>query len=104
GRRPHSCCTRDPTSDVLSSDLGATFTGALSRAPGESVTGGPYAIGQNTLSAGTNYVITYVGANLTITAKAITVTADAQTKHFGEDQKSVAYGKSEEVASLSCAM
>ena len=36
------------------------------------------------LTAGSNYAITYVGANLAITAKPITVTADAQTKVYGE--------------------
>jgi len=55
----------DPTFTYTSSDPAATFTGALSRAPGEDV--GTYAILQNNLSAGSNYAITYVGANLTIT-------------------------------------
>jgi hypothetical protein len=45
--------------------IGDTFTGALTRAPGE--TAGTYAIQQGTLSAGSNYTITtFVGANLTI--------------------------------------
>ncbi len=43
---------------------GDTFSGALTRDPGE--TPGQYAITQGTLSAGSNYAITYVGANLTI--------------------------------------
>jgi len=42
-----------------------SFTGALTRAPGDTV--GTYAIQQGTLSLGTNYSLTYVGANLTIT-------------------------------------
>jgi hypothetical protein len=46
-----------PNHDLIS------FTGALSRAPGEAV--GVYPIGQNTL-ANSNYFVTYVGANLTI--------------------------------------
>jgi hypothetical protein len=41
------------------------FSGALSRAPSEDV--GSYAIGQGSLSAGGNYTIIYVGANLSIT-------------------------------------
>src|SRR5206468_3449951 len=45
---------------------GDSFSGALSRAAGENA--GAYAIQQGTLTAGTNYAITYVGANLTITA------------------------------------
>lgn len=51
-----------------------SFTGALGRAPGETVAGGPYAINQGTLSAGTNYTITFVGNNFAITAKTLTVT------------------------------
>jgi hypothetical protein len=46
-----------PNHDLIS------FTGALSRAPGEPV--GVYPIGQNTV-ANSNYTIKYVGANLTI--------------------------------------
>ena len=62
---------------------GDSFTGALSRAPGENA--GTYAITQGTLSI-TNigdYNLTYVGANLTITAAGITVTANPQTKVYG---------------------
>ncbi len=47
------------------------ITGTLSRAIGEDI--GTYAITQNTLTAGNNYSITYNGANLTIVAKAVTV-------------------------------
>ena len=61
---------------------GDAFAGSLTRAPGEDV--GAYAIGQGTLSAGANYNITFVGADFAITAKPITVTADAgQSKVFG---------------------
>ena len=66
------------------------FTGALSRAAGENV--GSYAIGQNTLSAGSNYTITFVADNFTITAKPVTVTATAsQTKVYGEADPTFAY-------------
>ena len=57
------------------------FTGALSRAVGEDV--GTYAIGRNTL-ANSNYTITYTGADLTITPLAVTVTADAKGKTYGQ--------------------
>jgi hypothetical protein len=43
---------------------GDSLTGALARAPGEDV--GTYAIGQGTLSAGSNYSLTFVGSTLTI--------------------------------------
>ncbi|MFC3197128.1 MBG domain-containing protein [Parapedobacter deserti] len=49
---------------------GDAFTGAPEREPGEGV--GTYAITRGTLSAGTNYDITFIGAALTITPAAIT--------------------------------
>ncbi|OAZ02840.1 MBG domain-containing protein [Flavobacterium succinicans] len=61
---------------------GDSFTGSLTRVSGEDI--GNYAIDQGSLSAGSKYLITYVGANLTITAKPITVTATpSQTKVYG---------------------
>ncbi|MBI2828240.1 MAG: Ig-like domain repeat protein, partial [Acidobacteria bacterium] len=60
---------------------GDSFSGALSRAPGSTI--GTYAITQGTLALGTNYELSFVGANLTLTARKVTVTADAQTKVYG---------------------
>ena len=58
-----------------------SFTGNLSRGAGENV--GAYAIGQNNVANG-NYLITYNGADLTITPKAITVTPNSsQFKIYG---------------------
>ena len=51
---------------------GDSFTGALTRASGETV--GDYAITQGTLNAGNNYTINFTGANLTITPSGIDVT------------------------------
>ena len=68
---------------------GDSFTGALSRAIGESV--GSYAINQGTLALSTNYSLTFVGANLAITARPITVTADAQTKVYGDNDPALTY-------------
>ena len=51
------------------------LSGALDRANGQAV--GAYAIGQGTLTAGKNYVLTYKSANLTVTARPLTVTADS---------------------------
>ena len=42
-----------------------SYAGSLARDAGETV--GSYAITQGTVSAGPNYTITFVGANLTIT-------------------------------------
>jgi len=76
------------TSGVL--ETGDAFTGTQSRAAGEDV--GTYAITVGTLSAGANYNMTFVGADFSITAKAITVTADVnQTKVFGDADPTFTY-------------
>ncbi len=82
----------DPTlTYVVSPALisGDAFTGALSRTAGEDV--GAYAINQNTLALNGNYTITYSGADLTITKKAVTVTADAKTKTYGNADPAFTY-------------
>jgi hypothetical protein len=63
---------------------GDSFSGALSRMAGENV--GTYAIQQGTLTAGTNYTITYVGANLTVTqaSSAAVVTSTPNPSVFGQ--------------------
>ncbi|MGE3190080.1 MAG: MBG domain-containing protein [Vicinamibacterales bacterium] len=61
---------------------GDTLTGSLTRAAGELV--GTYPISQGGVSAGANYALTYVGASLTITPRPLTVTADPQTKVYGD--------------------
>src|SRR5207244_87054 len=53
------------------------FSGSLVRAAGEDV--GPYAITQGSLTAGTNYDLTFVGANLTVTTRPVTITAAAKS-------------------------
>jgi hypothetical protein len=57
-------------------------SGSLARALGENV--GAYAINKNTYTYGSNYDETYVSANLTITKRAITITADAKSKTYGD--------------------
>src|SRR5207249_3167212 len=63
--------------------------GSLSRAAGENV--GTYAIAQNTLALSTNYALTYAGADLTITKRAVTVTADAKSKTYGDADPGLTY-------------
>ena len=63
-------------------ESGDAFTGALDREAGQNV--GSYAIRKNTLSAGANYDLSYVGANLVIGQKVLTVTADDQSKTYGD--------------------
>src|SRR5258706_193535 len=72
--------TAQVTSGVIQN--GDMASGSLSRASGENV--GTYAISQNTSTYGSNYFETYVGADLTITTRAITITADAQSKVYGD--------------------
>jgi large repetitive protein len=62
---------------------GDSFSGALARVAGENV--GTYAIQQGTVTLGTNYTLTFISANLTVTARAITITPDAgQHKTYGD--------------------
>ncbi|HET7034120.1 MAG TPA: MBG domain-containing protein [Thermomicrobiaceae bacterium] len=65
------------------------FTGALSRASGETV--GSYAIQQGTLALSSNYSLSFNGASLTITPRPITVTADAQHKNEGDSDPALTY-------------
>jgi len=57
------------------------LTGALARAPGANV--GTYAIDQGTLTGGGNYAISFTGADLTVSAKGLAVTASSVTKPLG---------------------
>ncbi|MEJ1971407.1 MAG: MBG domain-containing protein [Lacunisphaera sp.] len=59
------------------------FTGALTRAAGETVTGGPYQIGSGTLAAGSNYTLVYTGNELTITPRPVTLVPNPTTKVYG---------------------
>jgi large repetitive protein len=68
---------------------GDSLSGDLTRDAGEDV--GQYDINQGSLSAGSNYELTFVGAKLTITKRAITVTADAKSKVYGEDDPALTY-------------
>lgn len=74
---------------VTSGSLGSgdSFTGALSRATGEDV--GTYAILKDTLSAGANYDLTYVGANFAITPAEAVVTIGDQNADYDGTPKSV---------------
>ncbi len=65
------------------------FTGALARIAGENI--GTYALNQGTLEVNANYNITFVPSNLTIGARAITVTADAKGKTYGDTDPTLTY-------------
>ena len=66
---------------LLNGDTDDVFTGVLRRVPGENV--GTFAIQLDTLSAGSNYTIIFTGADLSITARGLTVTAQGQSKPYG---------------------
>jgi len=61
----------------------------LTRNTGEAV--GTYTISQGTLALNGNYSLTYVGANLTIALRNITVTTDAKSKTFGDTDPALTY-------------
>lgn len=69
----------DVSPGLIGSDA---FTGAPARDGGESV--GTYEIDQGTLDAGSNYTLVVSTGQLTIEQRAIEVTADAQTKTYGD--------------------
>jgi hypothetical protein len=79
--------TYQVTSGVLVN--GDTFSGSLTRTAGESV--GTYAIQQGTLTAGSNYTLAFVDGTLGITPQALTVTADNQSKVYGDNDPLLTY-------------
>ena len=60
---------------------GDSFSGALTRATGESV--GNYAISQGTLALGANYTLNYIGTNFVIGPATLSLTANNDTKIYG---------------------
>ena len=71
---------------------GDSFAGALTRNPGENV--GSYSILQGTvhISGGVgNYILDYVGNNLTINPYTLTVNADPQSKIYGSADPALTY-------------
>jgi hypothetical protein len=79
------------TYQVTSGSLvaGDGFSGSLTRDAGEDV--GECDITQGTLALTGNYELSYVGAKLAITARPVTVSADAQSKTYGDADPSLTY-------------
>ncbi len=65
------------------------FTGALTRANGETV--GNYDITQGSVALNSNYNLSFVKGNLEITQRPVTITADAKTKVYGNDDPALTY-------------
>lgn len=78
-----------PTGGLVNDDTASVFTGGLQRAPGVGV--GTYAITSNDLSAGDNYTLTVTPGTFTINAKPLSVTADAKSKTYGEDDPELTF-------------
>src|SRR5206468_2798932 len=66
-----------------------SFAGALTRVAGENV--GSYPVQPGTLTAGGNYALSYVGADLSITPRPLGVTADPRSKVYGEADPALAF-------------
>ncbi|WP_334168764.1 MBG domain-containing protein [Methylobacter sp.] len=70
-------------SGFVNGESSSVLTGALTRAAGETVAGGPYAIHQGSLS-GSNYNINYTGATFTINPAVLSITANNLSKTYGD--------------------
>src|SRR6202041_3248926 len=83
----------NPTLTYVSTGLlnGDTLTGALATTATVTSNIGSYRITQGTLAASANYALSYVGANLTVTAAPLTVTADAQSRIYGNANPTLTY-------------
>src|SRR6202042_3893311 len=70
---------------------GDTLSGTLATTATATSNVGAYAITQGTLAASSNYALTYTSANLTVTAAALSVTANPQTRAYGAANPPLTY-------------
>ncbi|MCZ0734494.1 MBG domain-containing protein [Phreatobacter sp. AB_2022a] len=70
---------------------GDSLTGGLATAATGTSNAGSYAITQGDLAASSNYALTYAGASLAVTQRAITVTADARSRIYGDANPALTY-------------
>ncbi len=70
---------------------GDTLSGALATSASATSGVGSYAIGQGTLSAGANYALSFTGANLSVTPRALAVTANDRTMVYGDSAPTLTY-------------
>ncbi|WP_316746932.1 MBG domain-containing protein [Pedobacter gandavensis] len=68
---------------------GDSFSGKLARTPGSAV--GSYPVNQGNLALGSNYDLDFTTADLTITKKAIAITAVSKAKNYGENDPAFEY-------------
>ncbi len=85
--------TQDPqlTYQITEGNMveGDVITGNLSRSEGETV--GPYEIGIGTLSVSENYSLSFSTGQFTINPQTLTITAEANTKTYGNDDPTLVY-------------
>ncbi|MGU3494386.1 MBG domain-containing protein [Xanthobacteraceae bacterium A53D] len=70
---------------------GDSLTGELATSATTASGVGTYGITQGTLAASANYDLTYVGADLSVTPRAITVTANAASRFYGNANPAFTY-------------
>ena len=70
---------------------GDSLSGALATSATTTSNVGTYGIGQGTLAASGNYALNYTSADLTVTQRAITVTADAKSRTYGDANPALSY-------------
>ena len=70
---------------------GDTLSGALATSATTASNVGVYGITQGTLAASGNYALNYASANLTVSQRAITVTADAKSRAYGDANPALTY-------------
>ena len=70
---------------------GDTLSGALATAATTASNVGVYGITQGTLASPNYVVFSFTGANLTVTPRAITVTADAKSRAYGDANPALTY-------------
>ena len=70
---------------------GDTLSGALATSATTASNVGAYGINQGTLAASGNYALNYASADLTVTQRALTVTADAKSRAYGDVNPALTY-------------
>ena len=70
---------------------GDSLSGALATSATALSNVGAYGITQGTLAASGNYALNYTGNDLTIGQRALTVTADAQSRAYGDANPALTY-------------
>jgi hypothetical protein len=70
---------------------GDLLSGTLATPAASTSNVGAYTITQGSLAASPNYALTYTGATLYVTARPITITADAKSRLFGDANPALTY-------------